>query len=77
MYPHCVHPGSTLVRFLACEFLASRLKLFANLDEHTLPSGLAELEQLHVEPNSDHFTPQLHILQTMKSWLGPGNETRV
>jgi len=26
------------------------------MDEHAIPSGLAELEQLHVEPNSEHST---------------------
>jgi len=45
------------------------------MDEHAIPSGLAELEQLHVEPNSEHST-LLHT-EMMKSWAGPGYEARV
>lgn len=43
------------------------------MDEHAMPSGLAELKQLCVEANSEHqHLLQLHTLQATKSWVGPG-----
>ena len=51
-----------------------------SMNEGELSLGLAELEQLHCEVKQwtlNTFTPQLHTLQTMKSWSGPGNEARV
>jgi len=44
-----------------------------SMDERAMSSGLAELEQLHASGALHIFIPQLHTLQTTKSWAGPGN----
>jgi len=52
---------------------AARLRRL--MDERALPSGLAEQEQPHCGAKQwalNIFTPELHTLQTMKSWSGPG-----
>jgi len=46
------------------------------MDEHALPLGLAELQQLHCGAKQwalDIFTLQFHTLQMTKSWSRPGN----
>ena len=59
----------------------TRMQIFSTLkiNEQTLmPTGLAELEQPHVEPNSGQST-SLHHSSTHCSWqrAGPGLETRL
>jgi len=78
-------------KFLACKFLAGCSSFICHEELEWLDLedrwmrvsclwGFAELEQLLCEVKQwtlDTFTPQLHTLQTMKSWSGPGNEARV
>jgi len=48
------------------------------MDKHVMSSGLAELEQLHMEHNSEHVT-SLHCSPThCRGWkAGQGLETRL
>jgi len=55
------------IQHTAQDFKPQRLR-----DERALPSGLTELEQLHLKVNSEKSTLQLYTLQMMKSWSGPG-----
>ena len=45
-------------------------------DEHVMPSQLAKIEQLNVEPNCEHSTP-LHRSSIHCTWWKTGNEGRV
>ena len=49
--------------WLALKFYLPRgwWEFFGSMDECVMPSGLAELEQLHVKPNSEHLTSLHHI----------------
>ena len=57
--------------------MARDLRPWISMDECAMPSGLAELGQLHVEPNSEHST-SLHCSSTnCRHWkAGWGLETR-
>jgi len=81
-----VHPGSTLVWFLACEFLAGHLICDEELGQLKI-STIKIAGQVCVAFRAckaraaactvNNFTPQLHTLQKTKSWSVPGNEARV
>ena len=80
-----VHPGSMWVQFLACEFhlaqgirVARDLQPWRSMDKRVMPLGLAELEQLHVEWNSEHST-SLHRSSThyQRQKAGLGLEMRL
>jgi len=42
-----------------------------SMDERTMSSGLAELEQLHTSGALDIFTPQLHDKKLGRAWKPP------
>ena len=69
--------GRAYVAFGVCRTRAATC-VFANLDERTLPSGFAELEQLHVELNSEHSTSSHCSSTHYRRWkAGQGLEMRL
>ena len=78
--------GFPVCRFLACRFLTGhsssifhkdgvRFQPWSLIDKRVMLSGLAELEQLHVEPNSIILNTAPRTADN-ENWAEPGNKAR-